>query len=143
MAQPIGLDSGSESATLWGVIGWHSTTDTPANLTLSVQQSDQNPCGKDEPKCGVQTMAMPGQHYGVLHYWCNLDPETTIANLHIRNRGGDADLSAFTVRGASSGTDCVVTVAGQAGPVADETDSRLTTCNWGSLTQTLWNRVLT
>jgi len=88
----------------------------------------------------------------VLYYWCQPGANTPVSTLYIVNSGAKASLTAFVVRAAATGTDCVATTIGQAGPVAtttgqtgpvvDEAARLMPGCGWTDSTQTLWNRVL-
>ena len=126
---------GTDPGTIWGVVGWHAVSKkSPPKLTVSVG----NKCNAADPRCFTSGATSPG----LLYFWCELKAGDVVKALQLVNTGGDATVSAFVVRGAPSGPDCVVTSMGQASPVSDEADHRLDLCNWDSATQTLWNRVL-
>jgi len=145
---------GDAPSTVWGVIGWHSTGSS-ASLTVSTSS-----CKPTKPSptpgtdnCHTSRATAPATSYsGVLYYWCQPGAKSQVTTLYIINSGGDASLSPFVVRAAATGTDCVATTIGQAGPVVtssghpepvvDEAARRMPGCGWTDTTQTLWNRVL-
>lgn len=131
-----GFKPGKDPGTVWGVIGWHSVSSKkPAKLNVSIEAGSCAP--KDPDPCPMPVIAP-----GMLYFDCPLDPGTEAKTIYVINVGGAANVSAFVVRAAASGNDCVVTTIGQAGPVADEADWRLPGCLWASAKPTLWNRVL-
>ncbi|HEV1998648.1 MAG TPA: hypothetical protein VGR61_11025 [Candidatus Dormibacteraeota bacterium] len=132
-----GFKPGDHPGTVWGVIGWHSVSSKkPAKLNVSIEAGS---CAPNDPDPCPNPVTAPG----VLYFYCHLDPGTEAKTLYVINVGGAAQVSAFVVRAAPSGTDCVVTTIGQAGLAADEADWLLRDgCVWASAKPTLWNRVL-
>jgi hypothetical protein len=123
----------NRTGTIWGVIGWHAASAPKFRVSLAS-------CAV-EPKCHTRATAP-----GVLYYWCNVGDvtqTTTVSGIYILNDGGAASVNAFVVRASPSGTDCVATSMGQAGPVADEAAQQMLGCDWTNASkQTFWNRVL-
>lgn len=132
-----GFKPGAVPGTVWGVIGWHSVSaKNPANWEVTVTAGSCDP--RDPDPCPTPPVIAPG----LLYFYCHLNPGDEATALYAVNVGGAANVSAFVVRAAATGTDCVVTGMGQAGPVADEADWRLPGCLWTNAKQALWNRVL-
>jgi hypothetical protein len=139
-----GYSPGDEPGTAWGVIGWHdvSSSKRAKKLYPYVSITTCEPTDPDaDTGCSTATSS-----YGVFYFYCGLDGATgktvEYKNLYIVNPGGDANISAFVVRAADSGSDCVYTTIGQAGLLTDETQWSLPGCGWTTAQQTLWNRVL-
>jgi hypothetical protein len=143
------ISSGSVPGTIWGVIGW---TGNPAALNIYVDSAEilgdgtcpvtdnDDPCPTPEPISDA----------GLLYFYCHMDEPSAATNdhpvayktLHVKAVGGGANVGAFIVRAAASGTDCIATTIGQAKQVTNEADWQLPGCGWANATPTLWNRVL-
>jgi hypothetical protein len=139
-----GYSPQDEPGTAWGVIGWHDVSSSKRAKKLYPYVSITT-CDPTDPDAdtGCSTAI---SSYGVFYFYCHLDgaPGKTVEykKLFVVNPGGDADLSAFVVRAADSGSDCVYTTIGQAGLLTDETQWSLPGCAWTTAQQRLWNRVL-
>jgi hypothetical protein len=142
------ISSGSVPGTIWGVIGW---TGNPAALNIYVDSAEilgDGTCpGTDIDPCPTPE---PISDAGLLYFYCHMDEPSPATNnhpvayktLHVRAVGGGANVGAFVVRAAASGTDCIATTIGQAKQVTNEADWQLPGCGWADATPTLWNRVL-
>jgi hypothetical protein len=146
------ISSGSVPGTIWGVIGWSSlSSGTPANLNIYVDSAEilgSGSCpGTDVDPCPTPE---PISDTGLLYFYCHMDSPSPATNnhpvayktLHVRAAGGGANVGAFIVRAAASGTDCIATTIGQAKQVTNEADWQMPGCAWANATPTLWNRVL-
>ena len=136
-----GFSTGDEPGTAWGVIGWHDVSSKKhANLYVSIDSS----CGKDVDDATPCQTSVTGA--GMFYFYCNLkgtpSKQFVYKTLYVVNPGGAANLSAFVVRAADSGSDCVYTTMGKAGLVTDEAEWALPGCGWSTARLSLWNRVL-
>jgi hypothetical protein len=129
--------------TIWGVIGW-SSSGSPATIDVSVDWTDVDPNGACPGSSGLRSCVTPASisQAGLLDFYCHLNDHEAFKKLYVKSAGGEANVSAFIVRAAASGTDCIATTIGQAKQVTNEADWQLPGCAWANATPTLWNRVL-
>jgi len=106
----------------WSTIAWRSTTGLSANLT-AVVVDEADGCaltdGDGDPTivCPASSASPPAYVYCAFH----MVPEKNYW-LKLINLGGPASVSAFVVRDAAPGNDCVATVIGQSQGATDEGD---------------------
>jgi hypothetical protein len=131
----VNVASGSS---LWGTIAWLPRGSTPV-IRVIVDEKNSCPTGSGP---GCPTFAT----VGVLYFRCDAvtdpDGDGDPVTLHIvLGPGGKTYLSAFYVRSAPAGNDCVVTSAGIAGGAVDEGDLVVPNCNPPATSLAFWNKL--